>query len=114
MKTTDLISPENDILKSEKNMLQNEVNNIVQVARANNAEIQGVPEKDGENRHQIVEYNGVYINHSVEPSSIDYTHRVQTNKTTARKIKNKVVPEAKNKQIILPVMSLDSLERFLY
>lgn len=92
IKKTDQISIENDRLKVELNILQSKVNDIEQVARLNNVEIQGIPEREGENLYKIVEKIGEYIKHDISPSSIDCAHRVQTNRTsTDKKIKNIVV-----------------------
>lgn len=80
---TDQLSEENKNMRLEMDDLHARINDLEQVSRLNNIEIQGVPEKKGEDLHRLVEEMGEQMDCTLVTSTIDYVHRVQLNQNTA-------------------------------
>lgn len=101
---TDQLSEENKNMRLEMDDLHARIDDLEQVSRLNNIEIQGVPEKKGEDLHRLVEEMGEQMDCTLVTSTIDYVHRVQLNQNTA---KNKI------KNIIIKFNSRKERDRFL-
>lgn len=91
IKKTDQVHGDNKRLRSDLETLQAKFNDLEQVSRINNIEIQGIPERKDENLIHVVEKIGEYIDFKVNPSIIDYTHRVQAYQNSPNKVKNIIV-----------------------
>lgn len=84
------LSQENSALRSEISLLKVKWEDIEQRARMCNLEIQNVPEKRGENLHNILDALGKVINIKLSPDCIKDVHRVAHN-TSTDKPKNIIV-----------------------
>ncbi|CAG9825676.1 unnamed protein product [Phaedon cochleariae] len=104
IRKTDQLFTENKKLKSDLDGLQSKMNDLEQVSRSNNIEIQGVPERNNEDLYNILEKIGTYIDCKINPISIDYVHRVQSNHNST---------DNKTKNIIVKFISKREKDRFL-
>lgn len=77
-------------LEAENSVLKTEMEELHQYSRKNNVEINGVPEKNGENVLNIVKSIGNLVGVQFETSCIDACHRVRSHN-----------PDRKNKTIIV-------------
>ena len=113
MKKTDKLVAENKKLTSNVQSLTDRLNDLEQMSRSHNLEIQGVPEKNSENLLQVLEKIGNYINYEINPSTVEYIHRVQPNKNSNNTIKNIIVrfSSSREKENILTAAKTKRLQR---
>nr|CAH7741343.1 unnamed protein product [Callosobruchus chinensis] len=91
IKKTEKLQAENTSLKKELSQLKLKVNDLDQISRLNNIELQGIPEKQNENLGEVLQKIGDYVNYKVDLSKVEYIHRVQLNKNSNNKIRNIIV-----------------------
>lgn len=130
IKKTDKLIAENARLANQVTGMESKINDLEQISRSQNLEIQGIPEKNNENLMNVLEKIGNYINYNISPEKVDYVHRVQLNRNSNNGIKNIVVrltsikekenilAAAKNKRMQKengsPKMKIDGLSDHLY
>ncbi|KAJ8937221.1 hypothetical protein NQ318_005925 [Aromia moschata] len=111
MKIIENLKQSNENLKQQVCKLTSKVNELEQYSRLNNIEIQGVPVKNNENVLNIVENITKFLNVKIDPTQVEYAHRVQSQKRdntnnvkniivrfTSRKLKDEVLSAVKTKR----------------
>ncbi|KAJ8952355.1 hypothetical protein NQ318_017249 [Aromia moschata] len=111
MKIIENLKQSNENLKQQVCKLTSKVNELEQYSRLNNIEIQGVPVKNNENVLNIVENITKFLNVKIDPTQVEYAHRVQSQKRdntnnvkniivrfTSRKLKYEVLSAVKTKR----------------
>lgn len=74
--TIEKIAKENMSMRNDIKLLSNRVDQFEQYTRVNNLEIQGVPEKTGENVYTIIETIGNTVGCKITRNDVDIAHRV--------------------------------------
>lgn len=85
LKVIEKLSQENIQLKAEVKVLNTRVEVLEQQARANNLEVQGVPEKQGENLLSIIKKIGDFIECPITSDEIDTVFRARSRNTNSPK-----------------------------
>ncbi|CAG9818127.1 unnamed protein product [Phaedon cochleariae] len=117
---------ENQNLMRHVRTLNKRVNDLEQISRMNNIEIQGVPEKKNEDIFKIIETVHQNLNVQFSPDLIDSAHRVKSFapnrpkniviKYISRKVKDDILAATKIKKMSSPnrLLSIEGVSKDLY
>lgn len=127
MKLTEDLKTENNNLKKQVCDLTNQLDHMEQYSRLNNLEIQGIPEKTGENLITVMETIGIYLNFPIDVNHIDAIHRVASRysgaprniivKFTSRRVKENLLAAYKSLRLTNKTKSglkIDGISDVLY